>query len=67
MLTFFPTDGAKPRSQPDGDTNNPYVATQEFVALHPEFVLEQAQWLFNQSNGLTENITYSPGTWLRRS
>jgi cephalosporin hydroxylase len=55
-----------PRSQPDWDTNNPYVAAQEFVALHPEFVLEQPQWLFNESNGLTENITYWPGAWLRR-
>jgi cephalosporin hydroxylase len=55
-----------PRAQPDWDTNNPYVAAQEFVALHPEFLLEQPQWLFNESNGLTENITYWPGAWLRR-
>ena len=55
-----------PRSQPDWHTNNPYVAAQEFLKEHPEFILEQPRWLFNESKGISENITYWPGAWLRR-
>jgi cephalosporin hydroxylase len=55
-----------PRSQPDWDTNNPFTAAQEFLKLHPEFVLEQPQWRFNESHGLKENITYWPGAYLKR-
>lgn len=56
-----------PRSSPDWEFNNPYTAAQEFMQAHPEFVLEQPKWLFNESNGLSENITYWPGAWLRRN
>jgi cephalosporin hydroxylase len=55
-----------PRSQSDWDTNNPYHAAQEFLATHPEFKLEQPEWAFNESNGLSENVTYWPGAWLQR-
>ncbi len=55
-----------PRSQPDWAENNPYAAAQDFLATHPEFVLEQPPWPFNESNGLSENVTYWPGAWLRR-
>ena len=55
-----------PRSQPDWDQNNPYVAAQEFLKEHPEFVLEQPTWLFNESNSLSGNVTYWPGAWLKR-
>lgn len=55
-----------PRSQPDWAENNPYSAARAFLAEHPEFALEQPPWPFNESNGLTENVTYWPGAWLRR-
>ncbi|XZO02924.1 MAG: cephalosporin hydroxylase family protein [Microcoleus sp.] len=56
-----------PRSSPDWDLNNPYIAAQEFLKTHPEFVLEQPKWIFNESNGISKNITYWPGAWLRRN
>jgi hypothetical protein len=37
----------------------------DFAAEHPEFVIEQPPWSFNESE-LTENITHWPGAWLRR-
>ncbi|MEK8021805.1 MAG: CmcI family methyltransferase [Candidatus Parabeggiatoa sp.] len=56
-----------PRTHPDWAWNNPYEAAQAFLKNHPEFVLEQPQWPFNESNGLSENVvTYWPGAWLRR-
>lgn len=55
-----------PRSQPDWDENNPYTAAQAFLAAHPEFTLDPPRWPFDESNGLTENVTYWPGAWLRR-
>ena len=55
-----------PRSQADWDTNNPYYAAQDFLASHPEFKLEQPEWAFNESNGLSKNVTYWPGAWLQR-
>ncbi|WP_310485011.1 CmcI family methyltransferase [Chamaesiphon sp. VAR_48_metabat_403] len=55
-----------PRSQADWDTNNPYHAAQDFLGTHPEFKLEQPEWAFNESNGLSENVTYWPGAWLQR-
>lgn len=55
-----------PRSEPDWEYNNPYNALQEFLKDHSEFVQEQPKWLFNESNGLSESITYWVGGWLRR-
>lgn len=54
-----------PRTQEDWDWNNPKQAAIEFAAEHPEFVIEQPAWPFNES-GLTENITYWPSAWLKR-
>jgi len=54
-----------PRGALDWQENNPTVAALEFVQRHPEFVVEQPSWPFNESN-LTENITHWPGAWLRR-
>ena len=45
--------------------DHPAAAAAEFVVSHPEFVLEQPPWPFNESE-LTENITHWPGAWLRR-
>jgi cephalosporin hydroxylase len=46
--------------------DNPWTAVHEFVARHPEFVTEQPPWLFSESS-LSENITYWPGAYLRRT
>jgi cephalosporin hydroxylase len=54
-----------PRGQPGWTEDNPETAAREFAARHPEFVLEQPAWPFNESR-LAENITHWPGAWLRR-
>jgi cephalosporin hydroxylase len=55
-----------PRGTPAWRTDNPAAAAREFAAAHPEFVLAQPPWPFNESQ-LTRNITYWPDAWLRRS
>jgi cephalosporin hydroxylase len=54
-----------PRGSPDWEWNHPTAAAAEFAQRHPEFVIEQPPWPFNESE-LTENITHWPGAWLRR-
>jgi cephalosporin hydroxylase len=54
-----------PRGQPEWKVDHPAVAAEEFLAEHPEFLLEQPAWSFNESE-LSENITHWPGAWLRR-
>jgi len=54
-----------PRGTPDWQWDHPTAAAAEFVANHPEFLLKQPEWLFNESE-LTENITHWPGAWLQR-
>jgi cephalosporin hydroxylase len=54
-----------PRGKPEWVRDNPTAAAAEFAQEHPEFVLEQPAWPFNESE-LRENITYWPGAWLRR-
>lgn len=54
-----------PRGSSDWVWNHPTAAAAEFAEQHPEFVLEQPLWPFNESE-LTENITHWPGAWLRR-
>jgi cephalosporin hydroxylase len=48
---------------PRGDAawfdENPISAVEEFVARHPEFVVEQPSWRFNESH-LRTNVTYAP-------
>jgi cephalosporin hydroxylase len=66
------TDGSQqhfydvPRGKPEWVWDHPSAAAEEFAAAHPEFVLEQPAWPFNESE-LTENITHWPSAWLRRS
>lgn len=45
--------------------DNPTIAALEFAQKHPEFVIEQPPWPFNESE-LSENITHWPGAWLKR-
>lgn len=54
---------------PTGDKSwtwdHPVSAVKLFLENHPEFVLEQPPWAFNESN-LSNNITHWPSAWLRR-
>ncbi len=54
-----------PRGKPEWSWDNPAVAAVEFVQRHPDFVIEQPQWPFNESE-LTKNITHWPNAWLKR-
>jgi cephalosporin hydroxylase len=54
-----------PRGNPEWKWDHPTAAAEEFAARHPEFLLEQPEWPFNESE-LTENITHWPGAWLKR-
>lgn len=55
-----------PRGNPEWLTDNPAQAATEFAELHQEFVLEQLQWPFNESE-LTQDITHWPNAWLRKA
>jgi len=54
-----------PRGEADWIWNHPTAAATEFADAHPEFVIEQPAWPFNEST-LSKNITHWPGAWLRR-
>jgi cephalosporin hydroxylase len=54
-----------PRGQPEWSADNPTQAAREFAARHPEFVLEEPKWRFNESE-LDRTITAWPGAWLKR-
>ena len=54
-----------PRGRPEWLNDNPSQASIEFAQSHPEFLIEQPAWLFNESE-LDKNITHWPGAWLRR-
>lgn len=54
-----------PRGNKNWKQDNPAAAAEEFVRMHPEFVIEQPIWPFNESE-LSENITHWPGAWIKR-
>ncbi len=54
-----------PRGVSTWDWDNPMDAAAEFAASHPEFVLGQPKWPFNESE-LKENVTHWPGAWLKK-
>jgi len=54
-----------PGGQADWTWDHPTAATAEFVAAHPEFVLESPPRPF-QEGSIVEPVTYWPGGWLRR-
>lgn len=54
-----------PLGRPEWQWDNPAEAASEFVQDHPEFVLGEPAWPFNES-GLNTNVTHWPGAWLRR-
>lgn len=55
-----------PRGNPVWRDDHPSAAANDFAAAHPEFVIEQPIWPFNESP-LTTNVTHWPGAWLRRA
>lgn len=54
-----------PRSEEDWDWNNPATAAREFAEAHPEFVLEDPPFAFNEAC-ITERVTYWPNAFLKR-
>ncbi|HXH34730.1 MAG TPA: CmcI family methyltransferase [Plantibacter sp.] len=54
-----------PRGDPDWSSDNPISAVEAFVAKHPEFVVEQPEWPFDESE-LKTNITHWQHGYLRR-
>ena len=54
-----------PRGTKEWKDDHPAAAAEEFALQHPEFVLEQPAWPFNESE-LSENITHWPSAWLRK-
>jgi cephalosporin hydroxylase len=54
-----------PNGDPTWDEDNPVTAAEDFAARHPEFVIEQPEWSYNESE-LKANITHSPSGFLRR-
>jgi cephalosporin hydroxylase len=54
-----------PRGKPEWRNDNPKAAAVEFAGAHPEFVLEEPAWPFNEGS-ITERVTHWPGCYLRR-
>jgi cephalosporin hydroxylase len=54
-----------PRGNPSWAHDNPMRAASNFVRHHPNFIIEQPAWPFNES-ALDRNITHWPGAWLKR-
>lgn len=54
-----------PRGKEEWKENNPISAVKEFLMNNPNFVFEQPNWNFNESE-LNENITHWPLSWLKR-
>lgn len=55
-----------PRAGKNWIGDNPARAAQNFATKHPEFVIEQPAWPFNESE-LKNNITHWPEAWLKRA
>ncbi|URZ16000.1 cephalosporin hydroxylase family protein [Clostridium felsineum] len=54
-----------PRGNISWKKDNPSVAAINFLKKHSDFILEQPNWKFNESN-LDQNITEWPNAWLKR-
>ena len=55
-----------PRGHASWRSDNPVSAVHDFLRTHPEFVLEQPPWPFNESE-LDQNVTHWPQAYLRRT
>lgn len=54
-----------PRGETEWKDDNPSTAAHDFVAQHTDFVIEQPEWPFNESE-LGTNITHWPDAWIKR-
>jgi len=54
-----------PRTQEDWTWNNPRQAALEFCEAHPEFVMEEPAFPFNES-AMHHRVTYWPNAFLKR-
>jgi cephalosporin hydroxylase len=54
-----------PRTQPDWTWNNPKQAALEFTAAHPDFVIEEPDFPFNESS-LTKRVTHWTSGYIKR-
>jgi cephalosporin hydroxylase len=54
-----------PRSNTDWAWNNPREAAREFVSRHPEFVIDEPPFAFNEGS-VDSRVTYWPDAFLRR-
>ena len=54
-----------PSGKPEWAWDNPASAVVEFLEHHPEFILQEPTWPFNESE-LVKNVTHWPGAWLLR-
>ena len=52
-----------PRGETGWAYDNPKTAAEEFARNHPDFILEDPSWPFNESE-LKKNITHWPSAWL---
>ena len=55
-----------PRGSPEWINDNPAEAAIEFAQTHPDFVIQQPSWSFNESE-LNKNITHWTGAWLEKT
>jgi cephalosporin hydroxylase len=53
------------RTEPEWAWNNPRQAALEFVAGHPDFVIEEPAFLFNEGR-VSERVTYWPDGLIKR-
>ena len=54
-----------PRTTPEWSWNNPSAAAAEFVQEHPDFVLDEPPFAFNES-AITRGLLYYRGGYVRR-
>jgi len=54
-----------PRGKPEWRVDNPCAAAEAFAATHPEFVMEEPPFPFNESD-ITARVTYWPAAFLKR-
>jgi len=55
-----------PRGKPEWSGDNPKAAAAEFAKTHPEFLLQDPPFPFNEGS-ITERITHWPVAWLRKA
>ena len=71
VCDLIATDGFKkqlaevPRGKQGWARDNPSMAVEEFLAPHPEFIVELPERGYNRSS-IRESVTHFQSGWLRR-